>query len=193
MEPTPDMNSAVQVRQPLRVEQLRQLVNLYASGSITLGRFDRAGRALLRRQTKEPVIVNFARAFLLICSVFAVACGNPPEQPAPAQPATPAAHPGCRILATTAGLKCLPDDRQAVFWESDDDRRVFETDAHTFCIFSPDAVRWVFFLSSGEPSKIYRIVLVPSDAWRDTPTKIVVPHSLQETTIPLDFFGEFFQ
>lgn len=138
-------------------------------------------------------MIQLARAFVAAAVLLAVACGTPPEQPAPAQPATPAAHPGCRILATTAGLKCLPDDRQGVFWESDDERRVFETDGKTFCVYSPDPVRWIFFLSSGEPSTIYRIALVPSDAWRDSPTKIVVPHSLQETTIPLDWFGTFFQ
>ena len=192
MEPTPDLSSAVAEREPLRLEKLRALVDLYAAGRLSLGRFDRAGRALLRKKENGPMI-QLARAFVAAAVLLAVACGTPPEQPAPALPSTPAAHPGCRILATIDGLRCLPDDKSGVFWESDNEKRVFETDAHTFCIFSPDPVRWVFFLTAGEPSTIRQIVLVPRDAWRDSPTKIVVPHSLQETTIPLDWFGSYFQ
>lgn len=135
-------------------------------------------------------MIPFARAFLVAAVFIAVGCGGLMTEPEPAQVA-PSAAKGCRVLATVDGLRCLPASRD-VFWESDSQKRVFDF-GNTFTVDSPDPIRWVFFLTAGEPSTIRQIVLVPSDAWRDSPTKIVVPHSLAEVTIPLDFFGEFFQ
>jgi len=193
MEPTSDFISSVEPRQPLRLEQLRELVNAYAAGRLSLGRFDRAGRALLRRQTKEPAMM-FARAFLLICSVFAVACGTPPE-PAPAAVVAVQsdAKPGCRWLATVSGLRCLPSSND-IFWESDSQRRVLDL-GDSFLVMTPDNPRWIIFLSDGvkSPSVVYRIVLLPVDVWRATPTELQVPHSIESVTVSLDWFGSQFE
>lgn len=183
------MISSVGQRQPLRLAQLRQLVDRYAAGKMSLGLFDKAARAILRRPKEIPMI-PLARAFYVAAILFAIGCGTPEAEPEPAHVAQSAAK-GCRLLGTIDGLRCLPDTAD-IFWESDPPKRVLDF-GESFTVDSPDPIRWIFFLTAGEPSTIRQIVLVPSDAWRDSATKIVVPHSLAEVTIPLDWFGSFFQ
>lgn len=188
---TADFKSEVE-RPPLRWLQLRALIDQYAAGRLSLGRYDRAAAALLRK--KETPMIQLARAFAVLLIFLAIGCGGPPvpEPAEPAQVAPPAAKPGCRWLATVDGPRCLPDGRD-IFWESDSQPRVVDFGTN-FIILTPDAgIRWVFFLTAAEPSTIRQIVLLPADIWRAGPTELVVPHRLQDVTISLDWFGDHFQ
>lgn len=95
MSPTTEIKSSVD-RPPLRLEQLRQLIDAYAAGRLSLGRYDRAAAALLRK--KETQMIKLARAFAVLLIFLAIGCGGPPlpEPVEPAQVAPPAAKPGCR-------------------------------------------------------------------------------------------------
>ena len=139
-------------------------------------------------------MLQLARAFAVAIVLLIIGCGGPmPEPPEqqPAQVAPPAAKPGCRWLATVDGPRCLPDGRD-IFWESDSQQRVTDLGA-SVTVDSPDDVRWIFFLTAGEPSSIRQIVLVPSDSFRVSTTRFVIPHKIADVTIPLDWFGSFFE
>jgi hypothetical protein len=191
-ERTEEIKSEVE-RPLLRLEQLRVLIDAYARGAMSLGRYSRAAAALLRKPKEVPMI-PIARAFAVAFVLFILACGGPLPEPPPEQPAqvaAPAAKPGCRWLATVDGPRCLPDGRD-IFWESDSQQRVTDLGA-SVTVDSPDDVRWIFFLTAGEPSTIRQIVLVPGDSFRVSPTRFVIPHKLADVTIPLDWFGSFFE
>ncbi len=191
MSPTTEIKSSVD-RPPLRLEQLRQLIDAYAAGRLSLGRYDRAAAALLRK--KETQMIKLARAFAVLLIFLAIGCGGPPvpEPVEPAQVAPPAAKPGCRWLATVDGPRCLPDGRD-IFWESDSQPRVTVLPT-SVSVDTPDSgIRWIFFLTAGEPATIRQIVLVPQDAFRVDVTRFVIPHPIGDVTIPLDWFSSFFE
>lgn len=189
---TADLKSEVE-RPPLRWLQLRALIDQYAAGRLSLGRYDRAAAALLRKPKEVPMI-PIARAFAILMIVLAIGCGGPPvpEPSEPARVAPPAAKPGCRWLATVDGPRCLPDGRD-IFWESDSQPRVTVLPT-SVSVDTPDSgIRWIFFLTGSEPATIRQIVLVPQDAFRVDVTRFVIPHPIGDVTIPLDWFSSFFQ
>lgn len=192
MDRTTDLNSSVDPRPPLRLEQLRQLVDQYAAGRMSLGRYDRAARAILR--PKEIPMILLGRAFFVAAIILlAVGCGGATDPPEVSHVAPPAAQStGCRWLATSEGPRCLPDGRD-IFWESDSQRRVTILPSSVSVDTPDNGIRWIFFLTAGEPSTIRQIVLVPADAFRVDVTRFVIPHPIESVTISLDWFGHNFE
>lgn len=193
MSPTRDSKSEVAPPPPLRWTQLRALVDEYARGRISLGRYDRAARAILRRPQDIPMM-PLGRAFVVSVVLLILGCGGAmPESPQPAQVAPPAAQStSCRWLATSEGPRCLPDGRD-IFWESDSQPRVTVLPGSVSVETPDDGIRWIFFLSDGDPSVIRQIVLVPHDAFRVGLTRLVIPHPIESVTISLDWFGHNFE